>query len=236
MPQVPPWHTPDEMQQISNLAHWVEGAVLALAALIALAQAAGYLGGPRARYLWPGVVLTAGIFLLGYLLIPHHGLGLTREQWAFVFGDPQQRQHVVLAALAVLGGAAELAYRAGRLDGWGWQLAWPLAAAVIGGMFALHTQHGVHEAVARAVLMHRVLGSLLIATGVLRVAELLWVPRASWLAFAWGLTLLAAAALLVLYREPEGAYRDAAPGDGSAEHGTHSPQPGRPAPARGPNR
>jgi hypothetical protein len=223
MPQVPPWHTPDEMQQLSNLAHWIEGAVLGAAALIALAQAAGRLTGHRARYLWPGVVLGAGIFLLAYLLLPHHGAARARAQWAFVLGDPQQRQHVVLAALATLGGAAELAYRAGRLPAWGWQLVWPLAAAVIGGMFALHTQHGMDEAVARAVLMHRILGSLLIATGALRIAELFWVRRASWLAFGWGATLLAAAVLLALYREPEGAYREGGSSAGRSGHGMHVP-------------
>lgn len=214
--QVAPLHTPNEMRSISDLAHSIEGAILGLAALVALVQATGQRGSGGARLIWPGLILTAGIALLGYLLLPHHGLDRARAQWTFIFRDPQQRQHLVLAFLATVGGATELLYRMGRLRGVIWLFVWPAAVAVVGLMFAAHTQHGTEEAVARAVLIHRLLGILLIATGVFKAAETLWVARARWLAFPWTITLLAAAALLVLYREPEGAY--------SVEHGVgHEP-------------
>jgi hypothetical protein len=222
MIQVPPFHTADEMRNISDLAHRVEGAVLGLAAVVALAQATGRYTTRRARLAWPALILAAGVFLLAYLLLPHHGPGLARAQWAFVFGDPQQRQHLALALLVTLGGAAELVHRTGRVRGPVWALAWPTAAALVGVTFAVHTQHGTGEAVDRAVLIHRVLGALLIATGALKAAEVRWAARVRWLAFPWTLTLLAGAALLALYREPEGAY--------TAEHG-HGHESS--APARG---
>lgn len=74
-------------------------------------------------------------------------------------------------------------------------------------VFAAHAQHGTPEAVHRAVLVHRYLGILLIGTGLLRSADVLLRTRIRWLAFSWGITLLGAAALLAVYREPQGAYR-----------------------------
>jgi hypothetical protein len=217
MLQVPPLHTPEEMQQISNLAHQVEGAVLGLAAVIALVQATGRWSTGPIRFLWPGLILGAGIFLLGYLLLPHHGLHHALDQWGFIFGDPQQRQHLVLAVLITVAGAAEVLHLAGRVQAAGWAFVWPGAALVAGGLFLLHTQHGTTEAALRAGLVHRYLGVLLIASGVLKAAEVLWSARARWLAFPWVLTLFAAALLLAAYREPEGAYRE--------EHGTHTRRP-----------
>src|SRR2546427_10286977 len=97
--QVSPLHTPEEMRQISNLAHAMEGIVLGVAAITVIVQALGWLSGQRLRFLWPGLVVAAGAGLLGYLLIPHHGLAKAGLQYRFVFGDPQQRQHLVIACL-----------------------------------------------------------------------------------------------------------------------------------------
>jgi hypothetical protein len=226
--QLSPFHTPQEMQQISNLAHWIEGAVLGAAALIALSQArtqaraepVAPAGRVRARYAWPSLVLIAGVALLAYLLLPHHGLANATQQWGFVFGDPQQRQHVIVAALAIVGGGAELLFRTGHVRSAAWQLVWPAVVIAVGLMFAAHTQHGTDEAVVRAVREHQVLGALLVATGLLRVAELAWGARAHWLAFSWGLTLLGASVVLALYREPEGAYQ---PGAGARHPGHVTP-------------
>jgi hypothetical protein len=173
---------------------------------VALAQAAGHLK-ERGHSLWPVVIAAAGGFLLLYLLIPYHGLKRAPAQWAFIFGDPQQRQHLVFGALTLVGGGAEVLYRVRRLEDWRWQLVWPAAAMIIGVVFAAHSQHGTTEAVHRAVLVHRYLGILLIGTGLLRSADVLLRTRIRWVALSWGLTLLGAAVLLAVYREPEGAYR-----------------------------
>jgi hypothetical protein len=212
--QVPAWHTPEEMRQLSDLAHRIEGALLGTVAAIALAQAGRRWSSVRAQLLWPVLLLTAGVILLGYLLIPHHGLDRAGDQWRFVLGDAQQRQHVILALLVAIGGGSELFYRAGRLRSRLWQLGMPAAAVTIGLLFALHAQHGTTEAVARAILIHRTLGTLLITTGMLRAFEVLTARHRRWLSTAWPLTLLAASVLLVVYREPEGAYETG--------RGTHS--------------
>ena len=204
--QLAPLHTAEEMRGFSNLAHVIEGLVLAAAALLALAEASGRLRGERGRIAWPAVMLFAGVFLLAYLLIPYHGLSNARTQWAFIFGAPQQRQHVILAALVVIGGAAELLSRRGRLRARTWRLVWPMTAVTAGILFVAHPQHGTSEAIARAVTLHRWIGALLIVTGVVRALEVLAATRAWWVKYTWPLTLLAAAVLLGLYREPPGAY------------------------------
>jgi hypothetical protein len=218
--QLPPFHTADEMRGLSNLAHVVEGVVLAIAALIALAEAAGRLRGERGRIAWPAIILFAGVLLLGYLLIPHHGLANARAQWGFVFGVPQQHQHLILAALIVIGGGAELLSRRGRLRGWAWSLIWPATAATAGILFGAHPQHGTSEAIARALMLHRWIGTLLIVTGAIRTVEVLGATQARWAKYAWPVTLLASAVLLAIYREPPGAYEPHTPAHGALKRTT----------------
>lgn len=201
--QLPPFHTAEEMRAISDLVHRVEGAIVAVTALLVLAEATGRV---RNRNLWPATVCVAGVFLLAALLAPHHGLAHARTQWSFVFGDPQQRQHLAIAALVTAGGLAELLHRGGRLKGRGWALVWPAAVVCVGVAFLLHTQHGTGEAVARAVLVHRLLAGVFVATGVLRAAAVLRRKRAGALRYLWGVSLMIAAGILFLYREPSGAY------------------------------
>ena len=61
--------TPEQLQWVSNLAHWIVGAMFAVVALIALFQAFGYLQSKSAQYLWPGLILIAGVFLPAYILL-----------------------------------------------------------------------------------------------------------------------------------------------------------------------
>ena len=212
--QLPPYHTAEEMRAISDFVHRVEGAIVAVIALLVIAEAAGRL---RNRRLWPGTVCVAGLFLFVALLAPHHGLNHARSQWAFVFGDPQQRQHLLIAALVTVGGVAELLSR-GRMKARCWTLVWPAAVAGVGLAFLLHTQHGTGEAVARAVTVHRLLAGAFVATGIARAAEVLRDTRAGLLRYAWGVILLIAAGILFTYREPPGAYAE--------PHGSADGQPG----------
>lgn len=197
------WHTPEEMQLLSNAAHIVEGAIIGVIALLALAQAMGYAVSGRARLAWPGLVLFAGVFLLLYLLIPWHGLDQAVAQWQYIFSDAQQRQHLVIAVALTLAGVAEVLYLR-RADAW-LEPIFPLATLSVGVAFFVHTQHGTSEAVQRAVLIHQLLGVVLGSAGVLALGARIK-PHLRWLQFAWPLALLIAALLLFVYREPAGAY------------------------------
>lgn len=218
--QLPTLHTPDEMQRISNLAHVVEGLVIGVAAVVMMAESRARLRGTGAPFAWPLLLFVAGVFLLGYLVIPHHGLELARAQWRWVFGDPQQRQHMALAALIAAGAGGELLARARPAAGSLWRWAWPISTAVTGILFLAHTQHGTDDAVARATLIHRALGAVLIGAAGLRALANRKPDRRPALELSAGAALLAAALLLVLYREPAGAYAH----EGAAEHSSrHAP-------------
>jgi hypothetical protein len=197
------WHTPEEMQLISNAAHVVEGAIIMIVAVIALAQAIGYALSGRRRFAWPSLLLAAGVFLLLYLLIPWHGFDQAVAQWQYIFTDPQQRQHFAIAVALTLAGGAEVLH-VRRADRW---LApvFPLATVAVGIAFFMHTQHGTTEAVQRAVLIHKLLGMFLGSAGVLAMTARIK-PQVRWLQFAWPAALLIAAVLLFVYREPAGAY------------------------------
>ena len=204
---VPPWHTAAEMRDISNFAHWIEGGFIALFAIVALLEAVGRLGAGRQHYLWPLLVFSAGAFLAAILILPVHGLALWREQLRFVLQDPQQRQHVLIAFALLAAGSAEYVRRARPAwDGPWLRFVWPAAVAGIGLSFLLHTQHGSGEAIATATKIHRGLAVVLLSAGVLAAGDAAVRRRRRWLSVSWPILLLVAAAMLIGYREPAGAY------------------------------
>jgi len=181
-------HSPEEQRRLSNLGHLLEGLLLAVVGCLALLNNVASIS--WAGMAWPIMLLVAGILLL-ILIYPRHPL----VDWPSIWKDPQQRQHTLMALAITVGGAAELA---------DWWFIWPLAILLIGVQFLAHTQHGQSEAVSRAVLKHRVLGSTLVLAGLLNLVEN--IIDADVLAILWPIVLLTAAAQLFLYREPEGAF------------------------------
>ena len=196
-------HTPQEMRQLSNLGHIIEGALFAIVGLLALLGNLGVF--TWASLAWPILVLIAGLVLLFLLYALHPG-----SEWGLIWRDAQQREHTIIAAAVAIAGVAELlSSRTPALA-----YVWPAAITLTGGLFFFHAQHGTSEAAARAMLQHRVLGSTLIVAGLLNFIEV--INGAGFAAFLWPVVLLIAAVQLLLYREPEGAY------EGGMEHGRHS--------------
>ena len=187
-------HTPEELILYSNIAHWVFGAIFLIVSGIALMQALGYW---KSRpYLWPMLVLIAGLFLPVFSFFHHwNELGFV---WQAMIGDPQQRQHLIMAILLGIAGIFELKSKR--------KLVFPAVLVIIGIMFIVHPQHGAGEAVMRASIIHQYLGVILILTGISRSAEMLW-PKRKWLAYPWIFFLAIAAILLISYREPANAYQ-----------------------------
>lgn len=211
-----PLHTPEEMRTLSNVGHWIEGGIIAIVGFLALLEATQYLPSDSSTFAWPAFVLLAGLALPAYMLL-HHGLDRVRASWRFVMGDSQQRQHFFMAVLLLVAGLAEMSQRMRGGGAVSFDLVWPMALGAIGGLFLVHTQHGSHEAVSWAMRVHRYLGLVLIAAGLARLGQLVWLSMAPWLAFVWPVLLLLAAILLVSYREPAGAYEEEAP----RSHGPH---------------
>lgn len=214
--QLPPFHTADEMREISNLVHRIEGTLLGAAAIVALAHAGGLGRSGRWRYLSPAILLGAGLVLLVILLFPTHGLNTAVDQWRFIFATPQQVQHVYLSTLWIAGGTAELLARRTALPRSTWGLGMPLSIVVSGLLFFLHPQHGTGKAVEHALSVHREIGAALITAGGLRLVQAFFGDgdrRVSRLGYAWAFALLVGAVLLTTYHEPAGAY------EGPAAHG-----------------
>lgn len=202
--QVALLHTPEEMRQVVNVAHVVEGIVIGVAAIAMIVEARA--SSQRAWFAWPAIMVAAGVGLLLFLFLPHHGLALATTQWNFIVGDPQQLQHVVIALLIAAAGAVELLRRRERLPARGWGFAWPTALATIGLLFLVHEQHGTAEAVATAVRVHRYLGVTFVAAGLLSAFDASRSRANRWITVATAAILLLTASLLIAYREPPGAY------------------------------
>lgn len=186
-------HTPEERRRLSNLGHIVEGLLLGAVGVLALLESTGVAS--WAATAWPILILVAGVLLL-ILIYPRHPF----SDWPAIWRDAQQQQHTIMAAAIAVAGVAELLRGLGSV----WGYVWPGVMLLIGGMFLIHEQHGTSAAAAKAVWQHRILGLTAIIAGLLRAAEV--GTGSSPLAILWPLVLLAAAAQLVLYREPEGAF------------------------------
>lgn len=203
-------HSPEEMRQLSNFGHRVEGALLLIIALIALLQVVDFI---RFRQLWPGVVVIAGLFLMGFLLL-HHGLENFKLVWNLIMNDAQQRQHLIMAALLVVAGSSELVFRAYNIS---WlQFVWPIVLGIIGFMFLIHEQHGSSEAVEWAQRIHKYLGILLLFVSASIVANILIGDRYHWLRFVWPVLLMVTSIFLFVYKEPEGSFQHT-----HSNHGSH---------------
>lgn len=190
------------MQRLSDLGHRIEGILLAAVALIAIGEATGII---KNKYIWLGLIVIAGLFLIGFLLL-HHGLGNFKLVLKLILSDGQQRQHLLMAALLTVAGISEIFFRAkgvGLL-----QYAWPLSIGIIGLMFLIHEQHGSSEAVEWATKIHRYLGVLLVLVAVCIFLNIFLLPRKAWLAFLWPVLLIITSIFLFIYKEPKGAYEN----------------------------
>lgn len=198
-------HSAEAMRHLSNLGHIVEGALFAIVGALAL------LGNPGtfawASSAWPPLILVAGIVLL-LLLYARHPV----SDWQAIWRDMQQRQHTIIAIAIAVAGLAELLRSSIPLLAY----AWPAALILTGALFLFHAQHGTSEAASRAVRLHRILGITIIAAGLLRAVEV--ISGTAFAAILWPIVLLIAAAQLLLYREPSGAYEVGAEHGGPAGH------------------
>jgi len=199
--------TPEQLQWVSNLAHWIEGGMFATVAVIAFLQALGYARSNGAQYLWPGIVLAAGVFLPAYILLQRglSGIGIT---WNLVIRDPQQREHFLMALLLLAVGLSQILVRKAVRPAIVWKFLGPVALAAIGVILIFHTEYGTPEAIAESEMKHGYLGLVIILAGLLKAADVLWCKRFKWLAYPWIVLLVVAALMLIAYREPDGAYRN----------------------------
>lgn len=197
-------HTPEEFRYLSSLGHWIAGYIFLGVVIVALLQALGFL--KDKPYLWPALVIGAGVVLIPYNML-HHGWNELPLVWKVIELDPQQRQHFIMFNLLFIAGAIELLLSLKKIKGKFWQFVWPGVLLIIGYLFLTHPQHGTAEAQAYAVPFHTTLGTVLVITGVLKAAEVVWPQKYKWITYGWILFLFITSVMLITYNEPEGAYQ-----------------------------
>lgn len=197
-------HTPEEFRYLSSLGHWIAGYIFLGVVIIVFLQALGFF--KNKPYLWPALVIIAGIIFIPYNLL-HHGWNKIPLVWKVVELDPQQRQHFIMFNLIFIGGVVELLISLKRVKEKFWQLVWPGILIVIGYMFLTHPQHGTEEARAYSLMFHTILGSVILFAGLLKATAVMWSQKYKWLAHGWIVFLLITAVMLITYNEPEGAYQ-----------------------------
>lgn len=194
--------TPQQIRELSNIGHSFEGALLTAVGLLILIEVLRPLPHSRLRLLWPMLLVGAGVLLPVFLLAVSDRPLL--ETVALLVRDVQQREHLWMALTLIVAGVAETwRRRMHRRAGW-W--VWPVMLMTIGGLLMIHTQYGTPEAVRWARRQHAYHGALTVLAGMCFAAAQLRHQAGRVAAIAGPLILLTAGILLLLYREPPGAF------------------------------
>lgn len=196
-------HTPEEFRYLSSLAHWIVGYIFLGVVIIAFFQIYGLL--KTKKYLWPLLVTISGLIFIPYTLM-HHGWNELPLVWKVITLDPQQLQHFIMFTLLFIAGFVELLLSLKKIKGKYWYFVWPSVLLTIGYMFLTHPQHGTAEALSYTVSFHTTLGIVLLLTGLLKIAEVIFELKFKWIAYGWVIFLFIASIMLISYNEPSGAY------------------------------
>lgn len=199
-------HSPQQLQDLSNFAHWAEGAIFLAVSLILLAKLLGLIKSKKIDLIWPALILFAGLFLIIYIFI-HHPISQLGTVWQAILSDPQQTQHFIMALLLIGAAALQLLYSTGKLTLKLIPFIFPAVVLITGLMFIFHPQHGTDEAIRYMLFYHRSLGSVLVLAGLVNVFSVYGNQKNKLTSFVGVSFLLVASILLLLYREPIGSYR-----------------------------
>lgn len=197
-------HTPEEFRYLSSLGHWIAGYIFLGVIIIALLQTFGFL--KNKPYIWPLLVTIAGLVFIPFNLM-HHGVNELPLVLKVIELDPQQRQHFIIFNLLFFAGIVELLLSLKKIKGNFWHFVWSGVLLIIGYMFLTHPQHGTAEARAYTVPFHTTLGLVLLVTGTLKAAEVIWGSKYKLITYGWILFLFITSIMLITYNEPEGAYQ-----------------------------
>ncbi len=197
-------HTPEEFRFLISLGHWIVGYIFLGVAIIALLQAVGFL--KAQKYLWPALIVIAGIIFIPYNIL-HHGFEKLPLVLKVLEVDEQQKQHFIMFNLLFIAGITELLLSLGKIRSKFWYFIWPGVMFVIGYMFLTHPQHGTVQALAYTKPFHTILGIVILLTGLLKVVEIHWSTKYKLIKFGWIMFLFITSIMLITYNEPEGAYK-----------------------------
>jgi hypothetical protein len=209
-PQPGQWEGSPEAIAYSEFNHALAGAGVIVVGLSEFRAAMGWQALAWARWLLPGSLLGAGIFLLIWSDHDAWPIGSWTLAETISGKDPEMLQHKVFGILALGVGTVEWLLRRGTLSHLFWRMLLP-GFALVGGLMLYAHMHGPHPAGDQIQLHHTVMGTLALAGGLAWFGgELMREPHKSRptimhprfaLKVLWSLLIIAIGVQLLFYSE-----------------------------------
>lgn len=158
------WEGSPEGIAYSEFNHHLAGAFLLLIGLSELRQALGWPLLAWTRFLLPGALGVAGVFLLIWSDHDSWPIGSMTFVQTFFGSDPEVLQHKTYGVLAFTVGEIECLRRLGWFAHAAWAMPLPLFA-VGGGVMLFGHSHGDHAAAHTITLHHVMMGAMAITAG-----------------------------------------------------------------------
>ncbi|MCW5797755.1 MAG: hypothetical protein KIT40_04595 [Nitrospira sp.] len=160
----PQWEGSREGIAYSEFNHHLAGVFLVLIGLSELRQALGWPVLAWTRFLLPGALGVAGVFLLIWSDHDSWPIGSMTFAQTFFGTDPEVLQHKTYGVLAFAVGTIEFLRRLGWFDHAVWTVPLPIFA-VVGGLMLFAHSHGDHPAAEKIALHHVMMGTMAITAG-----------------------------------------------------------------------
>ncbi len=158
------WEGSREGVAYSEFNHHLAGGLLLLIGFSELRQALGWPVAAWTRFLLPGTLGVAGLFLLIWSDHDSWPIGSMTFAQTFLGSDPEVLQHKIYGVLAVAVGTIEFLRRLGWFAHAAWTVPLPIFA-IVGGLMLFEHAHGDHPAAHKITLHHVMMGAMAITAG-----------------------------------------------------------------------
>jgi putative copper resistance protein D len=148
----------------SEFNHHLTGMLVLIIGFSELRQALAIPFWPWTRFLLPGALLTAGVFLLVWSDHDAWPIGSLSFMQTFFGGDSEIFQHKSYALLSLTVGTIELLRRLGQIGHTVWATPLPVYA-IIGGVVLFGHSHGVHPSAHKIAIDHALMGTMAVTAG-----------------------------------------------------------------------
>jgi hypothetical protein len=148
----------------SEFNHHLTGMLILIIGFSELRQALAIPFWAWTRFLLPGALLAAGVFLLVWSDHDAWPIGSLGFMQTFFGGDSEILQHKSYALLSLTVGTIELLRRLGQIDHAVWATPLPVFA-VIGGLLLFGHSHGVHPSAHTIAMDHAIMGTMAVTAG-----------------------------------------------------------------------
>lgn len=148
----------------SQFNHHLAGISILIIGFSELRQALGIPFWAWTRFLLPGALLTAGVFLLVWSDHDAWPIGSLSFMQTFFGGNSEVFQHKSYGLLSLTVGTIELLRRLGQIGHVVWATPLPVFA-VIGGLMLFSHSHGIHPSAHKIAMDHALMGTMAVTAG-----------------------------------------------------------------------